>query len=184
VLIADVCAGSGCIAIALLKNLPQARGIASEICADAAALARENAIEHGVADRLEIVVGDLLSPLLEHPATRGVESIDYLVSNPPYIPDDEWPAVEPNVKDHEPHKALRGGADGLEFVQRLLPGGVDAGAPRFVKPGGLLLIEVADSRAGAALELAKARPDLADAAILKDFEGLARVVVAGKKPKA
>lgn len=179
VLIADVCAGSGCIAIALLKNLPNARAVATEVCEEAAALAKENAVEHGVADRLEILVGDLLTPLFEHPATRGVESVDYLASNPPYIPDDEWPAVEPNVKDHEPHKALRGGEDGLDFVRRLMH--EKDGAARFVKPDGLLLIEVADSRAAAALEMAKASPKLRDAAVLKDFEGLPRVIAARKK---
>lgn len=184
VLIADVCAGSGCIAIALLKNLPNARAVATEICEDAAALAKENAVEHGVAERLEIIVGDLFQPLLDHPTTRGVQSVDYFVSNPPYIPDDEWPAVEPNVKDHEPHKALRGGADGLDFVRRLLPGVAGEGAARFVKPGGLLLIEVADSRAGAALALASEQHDLVDAAIAKDFEGLERVVVARKRARA
>lgn len=183
--IADVCGGSGCIAIALLKNLPGARAVATDICTDAATLARENAIEHGVADRLDILVGDLLQPLLDHPTTRGVESLDYLVSNPPYIPDDEWPAVEPNVKNHEPTKALRGGEDGLDFIRRLLPAsgvGPLSGAARFIKPGGLLLIEVADSRASAALELARADPSLADASILKDFEGLPRIIVARKRP--
>jgi release factor glutamine methyltransferase len=182
VLIADVCAGSGCIAIALLKNLPNARAVATEICQEAASLAHENAREHGVAERLDIVVGDLLEPLLEHPASRGTGSVDYLVSNPPYIPDNEWPAVEPNVKDHEPHKALRGGNDGLDFVRRLLSANAENGAPRFIKQGGLLLIEVADSRASAALELARAQPTLTDAAILKDHEGLPRVIVAGRKP--
>lgn len=183
-LIADVCSGSGCIAIALLKNLPGARAVATEISEEAAALARENAIEQGVIDRLEILVGDLLEPLFDHPTTRGVESLDYLVSNPPYVPDDEWDAIEPNVKDHEPHMALRGGADGLDVVRRLLPPqGTDPtrGASRFVKPGGLLLVEVCDSRANVALELAKANPQLVDAAILKDFEGLPRVVVARKR---
>lgn len=183
VLLADICAGSGCIAVALLKHLAGARAVATEISPDAAELARENAVEHGVSDRLDLLVGDLLAPLQSHPLTRGVGSLDYLVSNPPYIPDDEWAAVEPNVKDHEPHLALRGGADGLDVVRRLLgdlaSGGHDA--VQILKPGGLLLIEVADSRASSALRLVSCREELEGAQILKDFEGLPRVIVARKR---
>jgi release factor glutamine methyltransferase len=176
VLIADVCTGSGCIAIALLKNLPAARVVATECSADAVEVARTNAIRHGVLDRLDILTGDLLAPLNDYPTTRGAGALDYLVSNPPYIPDDEWPAVAANVKDHEPHLALRGGVDGLDYVRRLLEAG-----PRLIKPEGLLLIEVADSRAGAALEMVTAHMDLADARVLKDFEGLPRVIVARRQ---
>ena len=180
-LLADVCAGTGCIAIALLKHLSGARAVGVEISQDAAALAREHAVEHGVSDRLDLLVGDLLEPLASHPLSRGVASFDYLVSNPPYIPDDEWDAVEPNVKNHEPHLALRGGADGLDLVRRLLgtPGG--GGAPRLLKPGGLLLIEVADSRVQAALDLTRQRDDLEEVRMLRDFEGLARVIVARRR---
>lgn len=176
-LIADICTGSGCIAIALLKNLPDARAVATDICEQAARVARDNAVRHSVLDRLDILTGDLLEPLADFPSTRGVESLDYLVSNPPYIPDDEWPAVAPNVKDHEPHGALRGGADGLDFARRLLSG------TRLLKPGGLLLMETADSRADAALDLVASSPLLSDARILKDFEGLPRVIIAARRDR-
>jgi release factor glutamine methyltransferase len=172
-LIADVCTGSGAIAVALLKRLSGARVVACDISKEALAVAHENAVRHGVMDRLELVEGDLLAPLQEHPATRGVESLDYFISNPPYIPDDEWGAVEANVKDHEPHLALRGGVDGLDYVRRLLAGG-----PALVKKDGLVLIEVADSRAEEAAELARANTMLADVRVLQDFEGLKRVVLA------
>jgi release factor glutamine methyltransferase len=176
VLIADVCSGSGCIAVALLKNLPGARVVATELSADAVEVARSNAVRHGVLDRLDILTGDLLAPLLNYPTTRGTGALDYLVSNPPYIPDDEWTDVAPNVKDHEPHLALRGGADGLDYVRRLLEGG-----PRLVKPDGLMLIEVADSRAGKARELVEAHANMTDVRVLKDFEGLPRVIIARKR---
>lgn len=179
VLIADVCTGSGCIAIALLKNLPGARVVATELSADAVEMARTNAIRHGVLDRLDILTGDLLAPLQDYPTTRGTASLDYLVSNPPYIPDDEWGAVAPNVKDHEPHLALRGGTDGLDYVRRLLEDG-----PRLMKPGGLLLIEVADSRAVAAHALAAAHADLEGVRTLKDVESLPRVIVARRRASA
>ncbi len=175
-LIADICSGSGCIAISLLKNLPGARAVATEVCPKAAEVARANAIRHNVADRLDLMVGDLLEPLMDHPITRSDAALDYLVSNPPYIPDDEWDCVEPNVKDHEPHLALRGGVDGLDYVRRLL-----AEAPRIIKPEGLLLIEVADSRAEQARTLIAANPMLGETRVLNDVDGLPRVVVAPRR---
>ncbi|MCB1940290.1 MAG: peptide chain release factor N(5)-glutamine methyltransferase, partial [Rhodocyclaceae bacterium] len=99
--IADICTGSGCIAISLARNLPTAQLIATDISPDALALARENAERHAVADRIEFHKGDLLAPLAAHHTTY-----DYIASNPPYIPDHEWDAVEPNVKDYEPTIAL------------------------------------------------------------------------------
>lgn len=175
-LIADICTGSGCIAISLLKNLPAARVVATEISPEAIEVARSNAIRHSVLDRLDLLTGDLVAPLLDYPTTRGVASLDYLVSNPPYIPDDEWDAVAPNVKDHEPHLALRGGADGLDYVRRLLET-----APRLLEEDGLILIEVADSRAEQARSMLGANSELADVRLLKDFEALPRVIVARKR---
>jgi release factor glutamine methyltransferase len=99
------------------------------------------------------------------------------VSNPPYIPDHEWEAVEPNVKNHEPHVALRGGVDGLAYVTPLIENG-----PRLLRPGGLLLIEIASSTADGVLALAQARPELEDARILPDIDNLPRVLVASKRP--
>jgi release factor glutamine methyltransferase len=171
-LIADVCTGSGCIAIALLKNLPGARAVATDVSADALDVAKENASRHAVADRLDLLQGDLLAPLLDYPATCGVQAIDYFVCNPPYIPDHEWPTVAPNVKDYEPHSALRGGADGLDFLRRLLDGG-----PRLVKAGGLMLIEIAACTAEEATEMMLATGEMEDVRVLKDIEGLPRVVV-------
>jgi release factor glutamine methyltransferase len=173
ILIADVCTGSGCIAISLLKHLPQARAAATDLSPEALDAAAENARRHEVADRLELVNGHLLDALDSRPATMANDSIDYLVSNPPYIPDDEWAAVEPNVKDYEPHLALRGGADGLDLVRPLVMDG-----PRRIRPQGLLLVEVAASRAQGAADLARNNPMLADVRILKDIDGLPRVIAA------
>jgi release factor glutamine methyltransferase len=172
VLIADVCTGSGCIAVALLKNLPGARAVASDLSPDALDVARQNATRHGVADRLDLLQGNLLDPIRDHPASRGVGSLHYLVSNPPYIPDHEWDAVPANVKGYEPPLALRGGPDGMDQVRPLIAEG-----PDLIRPGGLILIEVADSTAAAALELLKARDGIDDARILSDVEGLPRVIV-------
>lgn len=170
VAIADVCVGSGAIAVALLKNLPGARAVASDISRDALEVARLNAERHGVADRLDLVEGDLLEPIAQHP-TGG--ALNLIVSNPPYIPDHEWTDVPTNVKGFEPEIALRSGPDGLHFVRPLLQG-----APRLLRSGGMLMIELATSTADEALALAQANPALRDAEILEDFEGLPRVVAA------
>lgn len=167
---ADIGTGSGAISLVLLKNMPEARALAIDISADALEVARRNAQRHSLTDRVEFLQGDLLAPLEDHPTGRDLH---YLVSNPPYIPDNEWDAVEPNVKDYEPHGALRGGADGLTFVRPLL-----SEAPRYIRPRGLLLIEIAAATAGQVLELAKAHPMLESPRIMQDLEGHPRVLVA------
>ncbi len=170
-LIADVCTGSGAIALALAKNLGGARVVATDISGDALGVARENASALGLAERVEFVEGDLLKALAEHPTAGQDGELSFLVANPPYIPDDEWEAVPANVREHEPVLALRGGMDGLALVRPLLTEG-----PRLVKPGGLVLVEVAASRAGEALAIAEQNPRLKKHEVLRDLEGLDRVI--------
>lgn len=171
--IADVCTGSGAVAISLLKNLKEARAFATDISRDALEVARSNAAKHEVSDRLDLLEGDLLGPLAGHPVAGTSGVLSYLVANPPYVPDHEWGAVAPNVKDHEPHVALRGGVDGLDLIRPLFRDG-----PWLVKPGGLMLVEVAASHAREALALASSNRLLRGASILRDCDGLDRVVVA------
>jgi len=172
VVLADVCTGSGCVAIALAKNLPKAHVLATDVSTDALALARENAQRHAVLDRIEFLEGDLLEPLRQ----SGARNLHYLTSNPPYIPDEEWDDVAPNVKNYEPESALRGGGDGLKFVRPILEE-----AAAFLRPGGLVLVEVAASRAATALEIAREQTGLEGERIETDFEGLPRVVVARRR---
>jgi release factor glutamine methyltransferase len=167
----DLCAGSGCVAVALLKNLPMARGFASDVSRDALDVARANAERHRVLDRLSFVESDLLGSL-----PNECSNLQFVVSNPPYIPDDEWGAVETNVKGFEPTIALRGGRDGLDLVRPIVQN-----APSRLRPSGELLIEVAASRATRAAELASANPMLANVRVLKDFEGHDRVIVATRR---
>lgn len=176
ILIADICTGSGCIAAALAKHLPGARVVATDLSADALAVAKENIERHSLTDRVDLLQGHLFDALSAHPVASARGSIRYLCSNPPYIPDDEWAAIEPNVKDHEPTLALRGGPDGMDLVRPLI-----TDAPTHLEPGGLLLIEIAAARAPDALALAKAHPDLTNARILKDSDGLPRVLVAERR---
>lgn len=167
--IADVGTGSGAIAIALARQFKQAGTeaviIATDLHDDALAVARENAAKIGVADLIDFRQGDLLKPL-------AGEKLTYLLSNPPYIPDHEWAAVEPNVKDHEPTHALRGGSDGLDLIRPLI-----AGARSLLSEPGQLCVEIAACQRADVLELAKAA-GLRHPSVLVDHEKLPRVLVA------
>ena len=111
--IADVGTGSGCLAIALARELPRARVTATDICPEALAVARRNAARHGAADRVSFHQTDLLE------GRPG--PFDLIVSNPPYVPDAVVGTLAPEVSRHEPAAALRGGPDGLDTVRRLVP---------------------------------------------------------------
>lgn len=167
--IADVGTGSGAIIIALAKQLirtdPNASFVATDISEAALAVAKENAVAHGVADRIDFRLGDLLEPL------RG-ERLTYLCSNPPYIPDHEWDAVEPNVKDHEPTGALRGGADGLDYIRPLIEG-----ARKVLADPGQLVVEIAACQRQDVIDLANAQ-GLNHPSVLVDHESLPRILVA------
>ncbi len=170
--IADIGTGSGCIIISILKNLPEAHGVATDLSPEALELAKENATQHGVLDRLDLLQGDLLEPLKGHPAGR---SLQCLISNPPYIPDSEWENVPANLK-HEPLVALRGGEDGLQFIRPILEQ-----ASEYLAPGGLLAIEFAESTSDAVLEEARKQTNLCDARIEADFQGRPRALFAHRR---
>ena len=174
-LIADLGTGSGAIAVALAKHLTHARVVACDISADALDVAGANAERHGVAQRVDLARGDLYDALDAHDVAQRSRSIHILTSNPPYIPDDEWDGglVDRNVKDHEPELALRGGPDGLHLIRPIV-----AGAPDRLAPGGLLLIEFAESRADAVLHLARTTAGLERARIIRDQDAKPRVLEA------
>lgn len=167
--IADVCTGSGAVAIAIAKQFAKAGSdatlIATDISEDALAVARENAQTQGVADRIDFRQGDLLEPL-------GNEQFTYLLANPPYIPDHEWDAVEPNVKDHEPTLALRGGADGMDLIRPLI-----ANAKKHLTDPGQLVIEIAACQRDDVIALAS-EAGLRHPSVLVDHEKLPRILVA------
>lgn len=165
-LIADIGTGSGCIAVSLAKHMPHARLIATDLDADALELAKHNAARHGVADRIDFRLGPLYEPL-------AGERCQYLVSNPPYISDEEWNQVESNVKNYEPTLALRAGTDGLDVLRPL----IEHAAEHLASPG-QLVFEIAASQKQAVLELAQAAPGLAKPIVLPDHEGLPRMLLA------
>ncbi len=140
--VADVGTGTACIALSLALEGNFRRVVAVDISADALALARLNTSLANAAARVDLVQGDLCGPL-----QNGI--CDALISNPPYLTESEYAALDPSVRSWEPVLALRSGVDGLEATTRLLREG-----SRVVKPGGWLALEVDCSRAGAAARLA------------------------------
>jgi release factor glutamine methyltransferase len=145
--IVDVGTGSGCIAIALATELPQARFVASDASPAALTIARRNADRHHVGDRIAFRHTDVVPP------ENGVEMI---VSNPPYIPAGARPSLPPEVRDHEPGVALFGGDDGLDFYRQLLD------RPRALVNGGWLIVEVGYGQADTVRELVSRRRARAD----------------------
>lgn len=164
-LIADVGTGSGAIAIALAKNIPHSRVIATDISEAALEVAQRNAEALGLAERIEFRHGNLLEPIAH-------ERLRYLVSNPPYISDAEWKDVERNVKDYEPELALRGGHDGLRDLRVL----IEKGRALLDRPGQLVL-EAAASHKKQLIKLAEDAGVWDNPHVLADHEHLPRILV-------
>ncbi len=168
--IADVGTGSGIIAVCAAVHLPQARVTAIDVSAAALDVARANAAEHGVAERIEWVEGDLFTSL------GDTEPFHFIASNPPYVSESELKSLSPEVKDFEPHRALLAGREGTEVIARLLP----QAAERLV-PGGHLLIEISPMIHEAVEAMVQADRQLELHATIKDLARLPRVVHAVRK---
>ena len=136
--IADAGTGSGCIAVSVAVGLPDAAVVASDVSPAAAEVATGNAARHGVADRVEVVVGAWAEPLRER------APFDALVSNPPYVTTAEMASLPRDVRDFEPALALDGGQDGLDAYRALV-----AEVVTLVRPQGLVALEVDPRRAAA-----------------------------------
>jgi len=159
----DVGTGSGAIALVLARHLAQARVWATDVSLAALHVARANLQHYGLAQRVALVCGDLLTPL--------AGPFDLIAANLPYVTSDELPTLAPDVRAYEPRLALDGGPDGLALIARL----VDQAPERLARPG-LLLLEIDPRQAAQVTALAhNAFPD-ADVTILKDYAGWDRVV--------
>jgi release factor glutamine methyltransferase len=170
--VADVGCGSGCIAVVLASELPEAEIYATDISPAALAVARENAVRQGVGDRIEFLPGDLMEPLY----AKGLR-LDAVVSNPPYLIESEMNTLAPEVKEHEPRLALAAGSDGLGVITRLLPQ-----AGELLAEDGLLLLEIGVGMERQAKELV-AENGLVWESTVPDLQGIPRVLVAKKKNK-
>lgn len=158
--ILDVGTGSGCIALAVKKELPQADVHAVDISWQALEVAQKNAERLGL--YVEFGQSDLLSDF------RGTK-FDLILSNPPYVGRSEWEKVQKEVREHEPEVAVFAGERGIEIYRRLVPE-----ARAALKPAGWLMMEIGYSQEQAVLELMQG---WADVASIPDLQGIPRVVV-------
>jgi len=168
-LICDVGTGSGCVAVTLLHERPNARAVALDISPAALEVAQRNAARHWVADRVEFLVSDCFA------AVQKERLFDLIVSNPPYIPSGDIEGLQREVRDYEPHLALAAGHEGLDIIRRLL---IDAGS--HLKTGGHFLFEIGfDQRAAVESLIVGSRSwKLLD--IYPDLQGIPRTVALHK----
>ncbi|MCL9793552.1 peptide chain release factor N(5)-glutamine methyltransferase [Frankia sp. AgKG'84/4] len=166
----DLCAGSGAIALSLAGEVPGARVHAVEVDAAALVWLRRNVTASGRA--VEVHEADVCT---EPPAslTRLAGAVDLVVSNPPYLPDADRAAVQPEVGEYDPALALWGGPDGLDVVRAVV-----ALAARLLRPGGRLVVEHADGHGAAAVALARADGRWRDIRDHPDLAGRDRFVTA------
>ena len=167
--ICDVGTGSGCIAVTLLCERADARAVALDVSEAALRIARENAREQSVEDRIELMVSDCFDEL---DATK--QQFDLIVTNPPYVAAAALPGLQREVRDYEPLVALSPGSDGLSLIRRLL-----TDAPAFIRRDGHLVMEIGFDQGEAVSELVN--PALWTLKhILPDLQGIPRIVVLQK----
>jgi release factor glutamine methyltransferase len=162
--IADIATGSGAILLALLSELPNAHGVGTDIDTAALAVARANTERHGLGERAAYLVCDYGMGLSD--------PFDLVVSNPPYVASDEIGTLAREVRDHDPHHALDGGADGLAAYRSIA-----ADAPRLLKPRAHLVIEIGQGQADNIAALLQ-EGGLAVTAIRHDLAGIERALAA------
>lgn len=162
--ILDLCTGSGCILLSLLHELRNAGGLGTDLSEEALEAARENAVRLGLQERAAFRQGDLWEPV-------GDERFDLIVSNPPYVPTDVIPTLEPEVRCGEPYAALDGGEDGLVFYRRILKE-----AAGHLKPSGIIIVESGFDEAAQIAALMQDQK-LRGIRTVKDYGGLDRVVL-------
>ena len=165
----DIGTGSGAIALSLATEGPFRRVLATDLSADALALAQEN---HGLAAPdapVEFRLGPLFAPAAD-------EQFDVIVSNPPYVGEDERGDLEPEVRDWEPSVALFGGAGGLEVIVDLV-----RAAPAHLCAGGLLALEIGAAQAARVMALVGATACFSEPRVVRDLAGRDRIVLAELK---
>lgn len=161
----DACTGCGNVAVAVAKERPNARIMATDISETALEVARRNAARHGVEARVMFVktdvFGDLSGP------------VDLITANPPYVPERHARGLQPEVGHHEPHVALFGGHNGLAILERVV-----RESPPLLRPGGHLICEFGFGQEIEVEEILKSSPELTLVELKRDLQGLARTAVA------
>lgn len=165
--ILDIGTGSGCIAITLVKELPSAELWAVDLSPAALTIALDNAQRHDVGKRLHFLRSDLFSSINED------LRFDIIVSNPPYIAQRDFTALQPEVRNWEPRAALDGGKDGLTFYRRLV-----SESPRRLRSGGWLIMEIGAGQCSAVMRLVQAQSNFRESFCVQDYAGFDRVISA------
>ncbi len=171
--VCDLCTGCGTIAVAIAKNVPDARVVATDLSEAALGVAAKNAKKYQLEERVELLQGDLFEPLIP---PLDVTQFDLIVCNPPYVSAAEYEMLERNVKDYEPRLALYGGQDGLDLYRR-----ISEQVGRFLKPDGALLLEIGYTQGPAVKELLEQTGLFPSINVDKDLIGHDRVVTARRK---
>jgi release factor glutamine methyltransferase len=173
--IADVGTGSGCIAVALARELPHADIVATDISGEALEVARRNAERNGVSGRIQFIQTDLLSDLqdrLRMPSGRE-NLFDVVVSNPPYVARNDAAELQPEVRDHEPPAALFGGPTGIEMYERLIEQ-----AAEFLASRGVLVLELGYNCADGVRAMLSRMGVWVNVRVTNDLAGIPRVIAA------
>ncbi|MBS1257961.1 MAG: Release factor glutamine methyltransferase [Candidatus Scalindua arabica] len=171
--IMDIGTGSGNIAVSLAKNLSNVEIYASDISQEALEIAKANAQKHNVVDKVHFLHGDLSGAFISH-IDQG--SVDFIVSNPPYVSESEWKNLEPELRDHEPREALVAEKDGLCFYRRIIRDASD-----WLMPDGYLVIEIGETQSDTIIMLVESERHYGDIEISKDLQGKERIISARRK---
>lgn len=164
--ILDLCTGSGAVAVALAHERPSLKLVASDISPEALKVAKRNALRHHVEQRIAFIASDLFN------AFSFNALFDIIVTNPPYISEAELDALAPEVVRYEPRTALEGrGALGLDIIRKILDK-----APSYLKPGGILLVEIGQGQAEIVREELKGNRRFKPPELIRDYSGILRVL--------
>jgi len=165
--ILDLCTGSGAIAVAVALERPAAHIVATDASGEALRVAKRNAMRHKVSDRIAFVAMDLFNGFSPSRA-----AFDLIVSNPPYIGEDEFCDLAPEIENYEPQMALRGGGPkGMEIVRKILQD-----APLYMKPAGVILLEVGQGQAEILQDELTGNRNFEDVHITRDYSGIPRIL--------
>lgn len=167
--VADIGTGSGCISVSIARNTENTRIKAIDVSREALAVAEKNAVRLGVSDRIEFIQSDLFNSI-KH------QQFDIIVSNPPYIPSSVIDGLQVEVREHEPRLALDGGVDGLEYYRKIISQGFN-----YLKPGGLIVLEIGCDQGQAVRELAESFQDYDSSKIVRDLAQKDRVITISRK---
>lgn len=163
--ILDIGCGSGVIAVVMAKECPQAAMVAVDISREALSCAMENAKRWGVDSRIEFKLSDIYSNVEQSP-------FDLIVSNPPYVREDEWETLDREIREYEPREAFVGGERGIDFHLRII-----SESPRFLQKKGGVLLEIAPDQVSILSEYAKNMNVFSGIDVIKDYSHRERVMV-------